>query len=50
MNLVCKPSDYYVYSKSFASKYGVRTSILMSYLQDILILKLLILMYLIEIE
>ena len=36
MNLVCKPSDYYVYSKSFASKYGVRTSILMSYLQDIL--------------
>src|SRR5574344_1137610 len=36
MNLVCKPSDYYVYSKSFASKYGVRASILMSYLQDIL--------------
>ena len=36
MNLICKPSDYYVYSKSFASKYGVRASILMSYLQDIL--------------
>ena len=36
MDILCKPSDYYMYSKTLANKYGVEVAILVSYLYDIL--------------
>ena len=36
MDIFCKPSDYYMYSKTLANKYGVEVAILVSYLYDIL--------------
>lgn len=37
--IVCKPNDYYLYSKTLAKQYGVYVAILASYLQDTLTCK-----------